>query len=180
MIILYYYKWRSFSSVKPTQIYDENNNIIGTIKKTYSNQFIRIIDLILFKGTYFLEYMIYDSKENLQLKAKKDIDFRKRTQFFLNYYAETEEYQIHLIDKKTFDFGEITTFEFAGEMYELNQRPFEWAKITNLNTNLIIAEWKEPIKPPFNIIFKLLEESYKDKVLLLIGIFHSYLHAAGH
>lgn len=83
MIILYYYKWRSFYSVKPTQIYDENNNIIGTIKKMYSNQFIRIIDLILFKGTHFLEYEIYDSKENLQLKAKKDIDFRKRTQFFL-------------------------------------------------------------------------------------------------
>ncbi|MFD0769491.1 hypothetical protein ACFQZ1_11710 [Bacillus sp. CGMCC 1.60114] len=64
-------------------------------------------------------------------------------------------------------------------MYELKQRPFEWAKITNLNTNLVIAEWKESIKPPFNIRFKLIEDSYKDKVLLLIGIFHSYLHGAG-
>lgn len=176
---MYHYKWINHFSVKPSEIYDNENNLIGTIRKTYSNKIIRIIDTILFNGTYFLEYELYDDNKNLKLKAKKDIDFRKRTQFKLDYYDNNEKNQISLIDKKIFDFGEITTFEFAGEIYELKQRPFEWAKITNLNTNLVIAEWKEPIKPPFNIKLKLIEDSYKDKVLLLIGIFHSYLHGAG-
>ncbi|MBD0382037.1 tubby C-terminal domain-like protein [Paenibacillus sedimenti] len=172
---MYEYKWHNRYSTKPSNIFDENGKMIGCIQRNYSNTLVRIMDIIL-EGNLFTDYTITDAENKLIVKTHHVRSFVKRRQYLIDYYEGNEHYQIQLIDKKLFDLGEKTSFEYKGNTYQLRKSLFEWAQIA-LNDQ-VIAEWKESLKLPIKVHFKLLDKNYENQVLLLIGIFHTYLHAA--
>lgn len=43
----------------------------------------------------------------------------------------------------------------------------------------VVAEWKIPVKNPFKIELKLLNNELKDDVLLILGILHTYYFVEG-
>ncbi|ALC83224.1 MULTISPECIES: tubby C-terminal domain-like protein [Bacillus] len=168
---LYQYKWRPAYFTNPAEILDENSNCIGTIKKHYSNVFIRLLDVIL-EGKYFVQYQIHQQND-LIFETKAILNPFKKRQYKINYYGNDKHIEFLLIDKKMFDIVEVTSFDFDGETFHLKKAPFEWGQLT-VNDELI-AEWHIPLKPPFTCKFKLYNSSYENMVLFLIGIFHTYL-----
>lgn len=172
---MYEYRFYITTSTKPANIYDDDKNLIGILTKVYSNLFKRILDLYPFGGRAFAEYKLSNEKEQLVFKSKRGNPFKRR-QYYVYYYKNEEERYIQLIDKKSFDIGERTTFEYNGETYQLEKEMMEWARIKKNGST--VAEWNPSLKPPFKAYFKLLDEEYEDDILLLIGIFHTYLHAA--
>lgn len=168
----YHYTWRTTYSTKPSEIFNENNEILGTINKYYPNVFCRIIDALCFEGKYFVEYRIHSS-DKLIFKAKANLNPFKKRQYKIDYYGNNKHDELLLIDKKLFDVVEVTDFEFEGKTYHLKKAPLQWAMLTV--NNQLIAEWHIPIKPPFKCRLKLHDLNYESKVLFLIGIFHTYL-----
>ena len=175
VINVYQYKWRTPYSTAPSEIYNDKSELIGTITKTYNNIFMKIVDITLFNGKYFIEYVIQDPEGMVIVSSIENTNPFKKRQYTITYYDENKKTVIHLIDKRKIDIVEKTTFKYAGNLYQLEQKPFDWGRI-KLDNN-IIAEWKEPIKPPFNVKFNLIDKSYENKALLFIGIFHTYLNA---
>lgn len=172
-MMLFRYKWRNANSTKPSEIFNEKNEVVGALSKTYPNIFKRIVD-VYFKGEFFVEYEIRDGSGKIRVKSKKDTSILKKRQYYLEYFIENHKYEIHLLDYKVIDIVERTVFTFNDTEYFLEKKSFE--KATLKVNDCIIAEWKESIKPPFTVSFELLDDNYKDHVLLLIGVFHTYLH----
>ncbi|MGX1195918.1 tubby C-terminal domain-like protein [Metabacillus sp. SLBN-84] len=172
---LFEYNWRTNYSTKASEIFNENNENIGSIRKKYSNGLVRMLD-VFFEGKYFVEYEVLDSKNKLIFNAKANLNPMKRRQYKISYFENGEEYTIHLVDKRMLDIVEKTDFDFDGQNYHIKKVPLEWAKLTV--DNQLIAEWHIPLKPPFKGKFKLHDTEYKDRVLLLIGICHTYFNAA--
>lgn len=171
---LYEYSWRNHYSTKPSKIMDQQKNLIGTINKKYSNVLFRILD-VFFQGKYFVEYEVRDTNNEVVLKAKGDLNPFKRRQYKIDYFEGGNHYQFQLIDKKRFDIVERTDFDFGGCNFQLKKAPLEWAKL--YLGDKLIAEWHVPLKPPFKCRFKLYDNTYNNRILFFIGIFHSYFNA---
>ncbi|WP_085522814.1 tubby C-terminal domain-like protein [Tuberibacillus sp. Marseille-P3662] len=172
---LYDYRFHNTYSTKPAHIYDENRNIIGTLTRVYSNPVQRLLDFYPFKGKLFVKYIITNGEDELVFISKKDLHIFKKRQYHISYYKDDDEYYVHLVDKKSFDMGEKTSFDFNGETYEFEDTLFDWARIQK--DDVVIAEWKSSLRPPFKAYFKLVDEAYENEILFLMGIFHTYLHA---
>ncbi|WP_404452132.1 hypothetical protein LG329_17540 [Virgibacillus necropolis] len=93
----------------------------------------------------------------------------------MNYYGGNNDSYLHLVDKKSFDIGQQTSFEYRGNTFQLKQSIGDWAQI--YKEGQLIAEWKSSLKAPFKAYFKLIDESNKKDELLFLGLFHTYLHA---
>ncbi|ASN06255.1 tubby C-terminal domain-like protein [Virgibacillus necropolis] len=172
---MYEYRFFNTLSTKPATIYDENETVIGTVTKTYIKPVHKLFDLLL-KGRVFVNYEVKDSKAQIIFKSKKDPNLFKRKQYHLNYYGGKNESYIHLIDKKSFDIGEQTSFEYKGGTYELKKSVGGWAQLKK--DDYLIAEWKSSLKVPFKAYFRLIDKTFKEDELLFLGLFHTYLHAS--
>lgn len=171
---MYEYRFYNTISTKPSSIYDENGKEIGTITKKYSNPIQKILDILL-KGRYFVNYELENAGSNVVFRSKKELNPFKKRQYYIKYYKNNEEYSIHIVDKRSFSAAQITNFEYNKEIYELEKSINDWAVIKK--SGAIVGEWNSTIKPPFKANFKLVDKDYEDELLLLIGIFHTYLHA---
>lgn len=170
---MYEYRFYNTLSTKPSTIYDEDSTVIGTISKKYTNPAQKLLDMLL-KGRFFVKYEIKDSTR-IVFKSKREPNPFKKRQYYINYYKDVGDRYIHLIDKKSFDIGERTAFEYNGETYELEKSAMDWARIKKDGN--VIAEWKSSLKIPFVAYFKMVDKNFNEDKLLLLGLFHTYLHA---
>lgn len=171
---MFEYRFYNTISTKPSSIYDENANLIGSITKKYSNPVQKILDILL-KGRFFVNYELENNDNKVVFQSKKEPNPFKRRQYYVNYNKSDTDYSVHLVDKQSFGVGQKTTFTFNEETYELEQAFTDWARIKKDGT--IVAKWKSSLKPPFKAYFNLIDKEYEDEILFLIGIFHTYLHA---
>lgn len=123
---MYEYRFYNTLSTKPSTIYDEDSTVIGTISKKYTNPAQKLLDMLL-KGRFFVKYEIKDSTR-IVFKSKREPNPFKKRQYYINYYKDVGDRYIHLIDKKSFDIGERTAFEYNGETYELEKSAMELGK----------------------------------------------------
>nr|WP_139074804.1 hypothetical protein [Paenibacillus elgii] len=126
-------------------------------------------------GNLFTDYLFTDTRGNLIVKARQVRNFLARRQYIIDYYEDQKHHKIHLIDKKFFDLGEKTVFDFNGQTYILNKPLLDWGEITL--DNHVIARWKGVYSLPFKANFDLIETSYEKHSLLLLAIFHTFLHS---
>ncbi|WP_430786725.1 tubby C-terminal domain-like protein [Virgibacillus flavescens] len=171
---MYEYRFFNTISTKPATIYDENENGIGTVTKVYEKPVYKILDILL-NGRIFVNYKVEGSNGDVVFKSKKDPGLFKRRQYHIHYGARDDESYIHLMDKKNFEIGERTSFEYKGDTYELEKSIGGWAAIKKDGS--VIAEWKSSLKVPFKAYFRLIEENHEEDELLFLGLFHTYLHA---
>ncbi|WP_441351506.1 tubby C-terminal domain-like protein [Tuberibacillus sp. Marseille-P3662] len=170
---MYEYRFYNTVSTEPASIYDGNEDIIGTLTKVYSSPIKKALD---FGGQWFVEYKITDGKDELVFQSKKDLRIHKKRQYHIFYYKNDDEYYVNLVDHKSLDLGERTTFNYNGDTYELEATQFNWARIKKDDS--VIAAWKSSLNPPYMAYFKLMDEAYEHEVLFLMGVFHTYLHPA--
>ncbi|ASK63885.1 hypothetical protein CFK37_17830 [Virgibacillus phasianinus] len=172
---MYEYRFYNTISTKASSVYDENTNEIGTITKKYANPIQKIGDILL-NGRFFVNYELKNTNHQVVFQSKKELNPLKRRQYYINYSQNDTDYSVHLVDKKSFNVGQNTTFTFNEETYELEQAVMDWARIKKDGS--IVAEWKSSLKPPFKAYFNLIDKEYENDILFLLGIFHTYLHAA--
>ncbi|MFD1957109.1 hypothetical protein ACFSL6_23810 [Paenibacillus thailandensis] len=161
-------------STKESEISNEKGEVVAYIQRTYPNPLIRWLD-ILTEGALFTDYRLTDKGGNLIVEAKQIRTFIKRRQYDVAYRSCEGTFRIHLIDKKIFDLGEKTSFEFQDRTYELVKPLTDWGQI-KLGGN-VLAEWKETLTIPAKARFKLVDPAFKEHELLFLGIFHTYLHS---
>ncbi|MCA0173054.1 hypothetical protein [Bacillus sp. RAR_GA_16] len=169
------YRFFNTLSTNASEIYGEDGNVIGKIEKYYRNGWEMIADLLL-NGRFSGNYKVVDRHHRERFNAKRSLKFFKRRQYFIEYETDkaTQEF-IHLVDEKSFDVGEVTSFIYSGETFTLKKPVMEKAKIHKNGS--AIAEWNSSLKVPFKAYFKLLDEQYENDKLLFLGLFHTYLHA---
>ncbi len=172
---MYEYRFLNTFSTKPSAIYNQSQDKIGSIRRYYSNPLVKGIDILALRGRVIIQYKIEDQKNNLVFESKKDPHPLKKTTFHIKYYKGDSEYYVLLKDKKALDIAEITTFAFNGETYTLEKPLMDWGKIKKDNN--VIAEWKSSIKLPLKAYFNLVDSDFKEDKLFFLGIFHTYLHA---
>ncbi|WP_273851924.1 tubby C-terminal domain-like protein [Guptibacillus spartinae] len=172
---MYEYRFFTTLSTKASEIYSEDGKVIGEIEKYYKNVWEMLADLLL-NGRFSGNYKVVDQNNHERFHAIRSLNIFKRRHYFIEYETNkaTKEF-IHLVDKKSFDVGEVTTFTYSGETFTLKKPFMEKAKI--YKNGSAIAEWNSSLKVPFKAYFKLLDEQYENDKLLLLGLFHTYLHA---
>ncbi|MBW7475501.1 hypothetical protein K0T92_12140 [Paenibacillus oenotherae] len=148
--------------------------VVAYIERTYSNPLMRLLD-IMTDGAMFADYRITDANHKLVVEANQVRTFIKRRQYYITYHSSEGTSKIHLVDKKIMDLGEKTDFEYQGKTYLLNKPLMDWGKI--IMDGKPLAEWKETLSIPAKANFKLLDPAFTEHELLLLGIFHAYLHA---
>ncbi|MOA43621.1 hypothetical protein D3C78_1657900 [compost metagenome] len=116
-----------------------------------------------------------DSAGNVKLKVKQVRALLKRRQYFIHYEGAGGTSIIHLVDKKRLDLGEKTSFEFDGKSYQLHKPLMDWGEIKL--EGRVVAKWKETLTIPPKASFRLEDPSHEQQLLLLLGIFHAYLHS---
>lgn len=173
---MYKYKIYNKLSTSKSKIVNENDNsIVGYIKKNYTNIFTRFIDLVG-DGKLFNSFKLYNKDNDLIFMSKQRNPFKFRN-FIINFTNKNREMiTLNIIDKHWFKLSEKTNFTFLNQEYELQKNIGEWAFIINKETQKKIAKWKNPATSPVSIYFELLDESLKEYELLFLGIFHTYLY----
>ncbi|MCG1450642.1 hypothetical protein K4R64_10720 [Staphylococcus epidermidis] len=173
---MYKYKIYNKLSTSKSKIVNENDNsIVGYIKKNYANIFTRFIDLVG-DGKLFNSFKLYNKDNDLIFMSKQKNPFKFRN-FIINFTnKDRETITLNIIDKHWFRISEKTNFTFLNQEYELQKNIGESAIIINKKTQKKIAKWKNPVTSPVSIYFKLLDESLKEYELLFLGIFHTYLY----
>ncbi|MCS4485862.1 tubby C-terminal domain-like protein [Staphylococcus americanisciuri] len=173
---MYKYKVYNKLSTSSIKIKNENNDeIVGYIKKNYSNIFTRSIDLIG-DGKFFNSFQVFNKENDLVFESKQRNPFKYRD-FIIKFNRENGESLIfNIVDKHWFKLSEKTDFTFLNTEYILYKNMGEWAYIVNKETNKNVAKWKNPITSPVSIYFELLDDSLKEYDLLFLGIFHTYLY----
>ncbi|MCG1473719.1 hypothetical protein K4Q48_11325 [Staphylococcus epidermidis] len=173
---MYKYKIYNKLSTSKSKIVNENDNsIVGYIKKNYANIFTRFIDLVG-DGKLFNSFKLYNKDNDLTFMSKQKNPFKFRN-FIINFTnKDRETITLNIIDKHWFRISEKTNFTFLNQEYELQKNIGESAIIINKKTQKKIAKWKNPVTSPVSIYFKLLDESLKEYELLFLGIFHTYLY----
>ncbi|CAM4429145.1 tubby C-terminal domain-like protein [Paenibacillus tarimensis] len=173
--MIYTYRFHNRYSTKRSEIRDEHDQVTGYVQRTYANPLMKVLDFLL-EGIVFADYRVTDRAGNLRVEAKQVRTFFKRRQYILHYEQEDgTRTSIPIIDKKRFGLEEKTGFELEGRSYELHKPVIDWGTITLQGTT--IAEWKSSLTLPPKAQFRLADPSHEAHVLLLLGIFHTYLHS---
>ncbi|WP_046234833.1 hypothetical protein [Paenibacillus algorifonticola] len=170
---MYTYRLYNRYSTKEAEIRGEDGRVVGRIKRTYPNLIMRIIDI--FMEGLFTDYKVFNAEGNLKFEAIQVRNLFKKRQYVINYFTDSGTLQIHLIDKKRFDIGEKTSFEFEGKTYYLNKPLIGWGDISL--DGVVVAEWKETLTIPLKADFRLVDPLHEEHILILLGIFHTYLHS---
>ncbi|WP_420804740.1 tubby C-terminal domain-like protein [Pontibacillus halophilus] len=171
---MYTYRFYNVFSTKASPIVDDTNRTIGSVARYYESSSKRIVDKLL-KGRIFVNYQVTDANQQVVFLSKKATNPFNRRQYHLSYFKNNEEHNVHLIDQKTFDLGETTTFDYNGGTYELIKQPLEKAIIKKDGT--LVAEWDNTMSVPSKAHFELRDEDYKEDELFFLGVFHTYFHA---
>ncbi|WP_169085670.1 hypothetical protein [Paenibacillus sp. PL91] len=171
---MYTYRMYNRYSTKKSEVLNEQGEVIAYIERTYSNPLMRLLDIVT-EGAMFTDYRITDANDKLVVEANQVRTFIKRRQYYITYHSGEGTSKIHLVDKKLLDLGEKTDFEYQGKTYQLNKPLMDWGII--ILDGKPLAEWKETLTIPAKANFKLVDPACNEHELLLLGIFHTYLHS---
>lgn len=152
------------NSTKLQDIRDEENRVIGKIGRYYKNKIQYLLDLILSIQT--LNIKVYDQSSNLIVNATQKV---KLFGDDWEISHKGERYYLKNITKVKTN----PRFEFVyNETKYMVFKDFadKYIKLKNIETNLIVAEYKFiTLKPPRKILVKNFNEEIND--YLLMGVF---------
>ncbi len=170
------YEYRFFNTIsnKAADIYDNKGDKIGKVEKYYKHLWERVVDMLL-KGRFSGNYRLYDRNNNELINSQRSLNIFKKRQYTVEYKTDRANKTIKLVDEKSFGIGEITSFLLNEEKFILKKDVMDKAQISKDDS--VIAEWESSIKVPFKAYFTLKDQKYENDCLLLLGLFHTYLHA---
>ncbi|TGA98354.1 hypothetical protein E4665_08945 [Sporolactobacillus shoreae] len=177
-MITYHYRTRFDFSTRQTTIYNEQDETIGSIQRTYPTKVQQLIDTVLYRSRHYKNYEIRNQERRLIVSITDQTKRFKRRDQKVIYYKNDQVYSFHLIDSTVFGDTENVTFSFENQKCSIQKLPLEPAKFT-VNGQLA-ADWKIPVKSPLNTQVRLLNEDLKKDILLFIGCLHGYYSAEGY